>query len=120
MESRSRDVLDAALARGMTAVCGERLFEKLNLCTRERALPLPCGRGRIASTDAIRVRGSAPSIDHNPSPQPSPTRGEGAHCRCGDIDANRPCGLRLAAPYARHRCAIWIGPRQCVMLLPNP
>jgi hypothetical protein len=41
----------------------------------------PCGRGRIASSDAIRVRGYGPSIDLNPSPQPSPTRGEGAHRR---------------------------------------
>jgi hypothetical protein len=35
----------------------------------------PCGRGRIASPDAIRVRGCALSIDRDPSP----TRGEGAH-----------------------------------------
>ena len=43
-------------------------------------LPLWERSGRIA--DAIRVRGYGPSIDRNPSPQPSPTRGEGAHRRC--------------------------------------
>src|ERR1700689_5706863 len=42
----------------------------------------PCGRGRIASLDAIRVRGCDLSLGRNPSPQPSPTRGEGAPCRC--------------------------------------
>src|SRR5665213_4584153 len=42
----------------------------------------PCGRGRIASPDAIRVRGCDLSLGRNPSPQPSPTRGEGARCRC--------------------------------------
>ena len=42
----------------------------------------PCGRGRIASIDAIRVRGYALTIDRNLSPQPSPTGGEGAHRRC--------------------------------------
>ncbi len=42
----------------------------------------PCGRGRIASLDAIRVRGCDLSLGRNPSPQPSPTRGEGARCRC--------------------------------------
>src|SRR4029077_20556717 len=36
------------------------------------------GGGRIGTT---RV---------NPSPQPSPTRGEGTHRRCGDIDDNCP------------------------------
>src|ERR1700684_1563850 len=50
----------------------------------------PCGRGRIASLDAIRVRGCDLSLGRNPSPQPSkselrssrPTRGEGVRCRC--------------------------------------
>src|SRR5882672_8738933 len=43
----------------------------------------PCGRGRIASPDAIRVRGYGLTIDRAPSPQPSPTRGEGARrCLC--------------------------------------
>jgi hypothetical protein len=32
----------------------------------------PVGRGRIASSDAIRVRASALVKDSNPSPQPSP------------------------------------------------
>src|SRR6478752_2358160 len=60
------------------------------LCVRAKARYLsPCGRGRIASPDAIRVRGYALTIDRDPSPQPSPTRGEGAHCRCGDIDHSR-------------------------------
>jgi hypothetical protein len=36
---------------------------------------------RIA--DAFRVRGSGLSIDRDPSPQLSPTRGEGADFRCG-------------------------------------
>src|ERR1700731_2591470 len=53
----------------------------------------PCGRGRIASVDAIRVRGYAFTIDLNPSPQPyrasfarlDPTRGEGAHRHCRDM-----------------------------------
>ena len=30
----------------------------------------PCGRGRIASPDAIRVRGFAPPIDRDPHPNP--------------------------------------------------
>ena len=37
----------------------------------------PCGRGRIASLDAIRVRGYGLTIDLNPSPQPSP-KGRGS------------------------------------------
>src|SRR2546423_504099 len=45
----------------------------------------PCGRGRIASSDAIRVRGYSLSRDLDPSPQPSPTRGEGAHRRWGQM-----------------------------------
>src|SRR5258705_7206418 len=32
----------------------------------------PIGRGRIASTDAIRVRGYCLTIGRTPSPQPSP------------------------------------------------
>jgi len=48
----------------------------------------PCGRGRIASIDAIRVRGYGLTIDREPSPQPSPTRwrGEFAACRCRDTE----------------------------------
>src|ERR1700685_3444644 len=42
----------------------------------------PCERGRIASLDAIRVRGCDLSLGRNPSTQPSPTRGEGVRCRC--------------------------------------
>jgi zinc/manganese transport system substrate-binding protein len=42
--------------------------------------------GYVASTDAIRVRGYALTIDLNPSPQPSPTGGEGAHRRCCGIE----------------------------------
>src|ERR1700690_2406172 len=42
----------------------------------------PCGRGYVASLDAIRVRGCDLSLGRNPSPQPSPPRGEGARCRC--------------------------------------
>src|ERR1700684_3962382 len=50
----------------------------------------PCGRGRIASLDAIRVRGCDLSLGRNPSPQPSKsdlrssrsTGGEGVRCRC--------------------------------------
>src|ERR1700726_2575582 len=53
--------------------------------THTRCHLSPCGRGRIASSDAIRVRGYGLSRDLNPSPQPSPTRGEGAHHRCEDI-----------------------------------
>ena len=37
----------------------------------------PIGRGRIASFDAIRVRGYSLTIDRNPSPQPSP-KGRGS------------------------------------------
>src|ERR1700730_13829856 len=58
----------------------------------------PCGRGRIASSDAIRVRGYALTIDLNPSPPPSPTRGEGAHHRCRDIDAFTAARLLRIAP----------------------
>src|SRR5713101_5154947 len=61
----------------------------------------PCGRGRIASTDAIRVRGYALSIDLNPSPQPSPTRGEGAHCRRREIE---PSDFKAIKPF---RCIIF-------------
>src|SRR5256886_17565457 len=42
--------------------------------------------GSVASSDAIRVRGFALTIDRDPSPQPSPTRRAGAHHRCGDIE----------------------------------
>src|SRR5439155_5664630 len=44
------------------------------------------GRGRIASPDAIRVRGYALSIDRTPSPQPSPHGRGGAppYCVVGD------------------------------------
>src|ERR1700704_4271704 len=38
---------------------------------RRGSVTSPIGRGRIASSDAIRVRGYALSIDLNPSPQPS-------------------------------------------------
>ena len=56
----------------------ERSNVRATICARANARHLsPCGRGRIASTDAIRVRGCALSRDLDPSPQPSPTRGEG-------------------------------------------
>src|SRR6476659_1650532 len=61
-------------------------FEIESAYARKRVYLSPCGRGRIASTDAIRVRDYALSIDRDPSPQPSATRGEGAHRRRGDID----------------------------------
>jgi hypothetical protein len=48
------------------------------------AVTSPNGRGRIASIDAIRVRGYGLSIRFDPSPQPSPTRGEGVHFRRRD------------------------------------
>src|ERR1700689_5391390 len=42
--------------------------------------PLPLRERSDCIGDAIRVRGYGPSIDRNPSPQPSPAGGEGAHC----------------------------------------
>src|SRR5207248_11667987 len=57
----------------MTAYC---LFELEFARIRHLS---PCGRGRIALPDAIRVRGYGLSRDLDPSPQPSPTAGEGAH-----------------------------------------
>jgi hypothetical protein len=49
-----------------------RLFEN-GICARAPARYLsPCGRGRIALTDAIRVRGYALSIDVTPLPNPLP------------------------------------------------
>src|ERR1700731_1415700 len=54
--------------------------------------------GYVASPDAIRVRGFALTRDRNPSPQPSPTRGEGADLCCGGIEATlqaRRCALQL-------------------------
>ena len=62
------------------------------------------GFGYVASIDAIRVRGYGLSRDLNPSPQPSPTRGEGARERRpwrGQIECMpwlplpfSPCGRR--------------------------
>src|SRR5437588_11309119 len=54
--------------------------------TRVRPTSSHCGRGRIASSDAIPVRGCGVSMDLDPSPQPSPTRGEGANHRCRQIN----------------------------------
>ena len=48
--------------------------------------PLPLWERSDRIGDAIRVRGFALTIDRDPSPQPSPTRGEGAHHRCGDLE----------------------------------
>src|SRR3954451_11883253 len=62
--------------------------------TRVRPTSSHCGRGRIASSDAIRVRGCGTSMDLDPSPQPSPTRGEGANHRCRQI--NFPVRVALA------------------------
>src|SRR5713226_5943167 len=60
--------------------------------------------GYVASTDAIRVRGYAPSIDLNPSPQPSPTRGEGAHRHCRDsANSNYSFLLRRVQRFAERR-----------------
>src|SRR3954451_25255686 len=49
--------------------------------------PLPLWESSDCIGDAIWVRGLSPRKDRYPSPQPSPTRGEGAHCRCRDIGA---------------------------------
>src|SRR5712671_6289083 len=43
--------------------------------------------GYVASIDVIRVRGLALTIGRDPSPHPSPTRGEGAHRCCGHTHA---------------------------------
>src|SRR3954463_10306133 len=49
--------------------------------------PLPLWERSDCTGHAIWVRGLSPRKDRYPSPQPSPTRGEGAHCRCRDIGA---------------------------------
>jgi hypothetical protein len=88
MESKSRGVLDTPHARGMTTVCEVAVLR--TVIAKASALllfPPPLwgrvreGGGRIGTT---RV---------DPSPQPSPTRGEGAHHRCRDIYVSRT-GLR--------------------------
>jgi zinc/manganese transport system substrate-binding protein len=57
---------------------------KLESLDRRSVPPLPLWER--SNCEAIRVRGYGPSIDLNPSPQPSPTRGEGAHRRCWNIE----------------------------------
>jgi hypothetical protein len=77
---------------GMTKGC--LTIESEQAASAPFSLP-PCGEGqggggRIGTT---RV---------NPSPQPSLTRGEGTHRRCGDIDDNCPRrALQLTAPSRR-------------------
>jgi len=66
---------------GHAALCPPTRFHFQTANASVRSHLSPCGRGRIASSDAIRVRGYALSIGLPPSPQPSPTRGEGAHRR---------------------------------------
>src|ERR1700721_3565801 len=51
-----------------------------SVCQRVH-LPLPLWERSDRIADAIRVRGYALSMDLNPSPQPPPTKGEGAHRR---------------------------------------
>src|SRR4030088_971612 len=65
--------------------------------SRARCHLSPYGRGRIASADAIRVTGYAPSIDRTPSLQSSPTRGERAHRRCRDIESFQSKWIRTLA-----------------------
>src|SRR3984885_14866935 len=86
----------------------------------------PCGRGRIASLDAIRVRGCDLSLGRNPSPQPSKselrssrsTRGEGARCRClcASIQSHHDLLVRFAVLVQRFAAdaveAEFGGPRQ--------
>src|ERR1700693_2202311 len=74
----------------------------------------PCGRGRIASSDAIRVRGYFLSIDLNPSPQPSPARGEGAHCRCRGI-ASDVDGSGLPLPQLEQRSQKFVYRLACLL-----
>src|SRR5664279_343865 len=89
LASSSRHIASAQ-ARATSSGDGVALiFTTISL--RSRLLHLsPCGRGRIASRDAIRVRGCDLSLGRNPSPQPSPTRGEGARCRylCASIQSH--------------------------------
>src|ERR1700716_2513158 len=65
--------------------------------SRARCHLSPYGRGRIASADAIPVKGYAPSIDRTPSLQSSPTRGERAHRRCRDIESFQSKWIRTLA-----------------------
>src|SRR5580700_3458502 len=59
----------------------------LESCVAECSVsPLPLWERSDCIGDAIRVRGYALTIDLNPSPQPSPTGGEGAHRRCCGIE----------------------------------
>src|SRR3954453_7311650 len=60
-QSRRRSVLDTPPSRGMTP----------NVA-RVRPTSPHCGRGRIASSDAIRVRGCGVSMDLAPHPNPLP------------------------------------------------
>src|ERR1700724_1635274 len=64
--------------RPVPARAGWLLVE--SVCQRVH-LPLPLWERSDRIAYAIRVRGYALSMDLNPSPQPSPTRGEGAHLR---------------------------------------
>src|ERR1700704_5734918 len=65
--------------------------------------PLPLWERSDRIGDAIRVRGYGLSIDRDPSRQPSPTRGEGAHRSCRDIE---PFQSKWIQPLAMRR--LWI------------
>jgi hypothetical protein len=91
---------------------------KLNLRARTRlhlSLVGEVGSARQRRDDP--GEGFAPSIDRTPSPQPSPTRGEGARRRCRA--ASPDYGRKSLVPCARRQRGIWITPRQCASLLPN-
>src|SRR3984885_16084721 len=59
-------------------------FVEIELARAARSSPLPLWERSETQRSEVSGRGVT-SCEENPSPQPSPTRGEGAHCRCGLI-----------------------------------
>ena len=84
-DARARDSMRGAeIKEGVRARAEKR---PANFDYPSTLLTSPCGRGRIASPDAIRVRGYGPSIVEPPSPEllrnsTSPRRGEVNRVRC--------------------------------------
>src|SRR5260221_4776442 len=97
------------------ALCADPVARNDGLTRANARCLSPCGRGRIASRDAIRVRGGrigTARVDPRPLPQ-----GERELTAGAATSMNRRPTFPIS--YARPRFSIWITPPPCASVLSN-